>query len=112
LPTKKKFKVQLPAEKIMCFIFLVQERGFSCGFTETGTQDNSAHYLETLKKMEIQTASITPEKKGKFLLLHSNAKPHTCILTRRTTVVFGWTVLLHHCTVPALRHQSFTCLAR
>jgi hypothetical protein len=84
---------------------LVQERGFSCGLTETGTQDNSAHYLETLKKMEIQTASIMPENKGKFLLLHSNAKPHTCILTRRTTVVSA-TSLYSSGLAPSVFHLS------
>ncbi|GFR63115.1 transposase [Elysia marginata] len=32
---------------------------------------------------------------GNILLLHDNAPPHTCIRTRETIALFGWTTLPH-----------------
>jgi hypothetical protein len=66
-----------------------------------------AHYVEALKKMNTLIAKQTPEKKGKFFLQHDNARPHTSILTRKTTAEFAWTVLLHLLHSPDLAPSRF-----
>jgi hypothetical protein len=103
-PTEKKFKAQPYDGKTMCSVFWDKIGVILVDILERGHTINSTRCMETLK---IRIARGLPEKTGKFLLQHDNARPHTRILARGTIAEFGCTVLPHPPYSPNLAPSDF-----
>jgi hypothetical protein len=65
-PTKKKFKAEKSAGKVMCSIFWDRKRIIFVGFLELGHTINAVRYVETMKTLKSRIARIRSEKKKTF----------------------------------------------
>lgn len=106
-PTKKKFKTQPSAGKVMCTVFWDRKGVIHVEFLERGETVNSDRYIETLTKLRNRIYRVRNEKKETFVLQHDNARPHTSMKTTSTLAKFGWTVLPHPPYSPDLAPSDF-----
>ena len=109
-PTKKKFKTQPSAGKVMCTVFWDRKGVIHVEFLERGETVNSDRYIETLTKLRNRIYRVGNEKKETFVLQHDNARPHTSMKTTSTLAKFGWTVLPHPPYSPDLAPSDFHLL--
>ncbi|XP_049806021.1 histone-lysine N-methyltransferase SETMAR-like [Schistocerca nitens] len=79
--SKKKFKIQLPAGKVMCTVFWYRQGVVLLDVLKPGETVNSAHCKTTLTKLKAQISRVTAEKKTNCHLQHDNARPHTNFVT-------------------------------
>ena len=103
-PTKKKFKTQCSAGKVMFTIFWDSEGAILENFLEKGCTINSVRYTNMLAN-NLKPA-IRTKRRGllskKVLLLHDNARPHTAGWTVETINRLGFEVLEHPAYSPDL----------
>ena len=106
-PSKKKFKTQPSAGKVMCTIFWDSQGVILVDVLEPGATVNSERYKQTLTKLKSRISRVRPEKKTNFYLQHDNARPHTSFVTTQLIAAFGWTVLPHPPYSPDLAPSDF-----
>lgn len=94
-PSKKKFKTQPSAGKVMCTVFWDRKGVILLDFLEPGQTINYDHYVVTLTKLKAGISRVRPETKTAFLLQHNNAWPLTSLKTMGHFAKFGWIVLPH-----------------
>ena len=78
-PSKKKFKMQPSADKVMCTLFWDSKGVILLDFLEPRQTINCDHFTVMLTKLKTQTSRIRPEKKTFFLWQHINTRPHTSL---------------------------------
>ena len=107
-PSKKEFKMQPSADKVMCTIFWDRKGVILLNFLELTQIVNSDHYTMMLTKLNAQTSRIRLEKKITFLLQRDNTRPSLKIV--EYTASPGWTVLPHPLYSPDLVPCDFHIL--
>ena len=93
-PTKKKFRSQRSADKVMCTVIWDAQGIILLDFLKPGATVNFEHYIKPLIKLKARIARIKSEKTTLFLQ-HDNAKLHASQKTTECVTKFDWTVLLH-----------------
>ena len=106
-PSKKNFKTQPSAGKVMCTVFWDRKGVILLDFLKPGQTIDSDRYIATLTKLKAPISRVRPEKKTTFLLQHDNAKPHTSLKTAEHIVNLGWTVAPHPPYCPDLAPSDF-----
>ncbi|PNF15535.1 hypothetical protein B7P43_G16529, partial [Cryptotermes secundus] len=96
-PSKKNFKSQLSARKLMLTVYLDSQGRILEHFQERGTTINSARYSEMLTdrpKPAIRSKCPGLLSKG-VVLLHDSARPHTAAHTAETLRKLKFDVMAH-----------------
>lgn len=108
-PSRKKFKTQPSAGKVMLTVFWDSQGPIVCDYLEDQRTINSQYYsdmLENKVKPAIRTKRRGLLTKG-VILLQDNARPHTAQLTQEMLTKLGWEVLPHPPYSPDLAPSDF-----
>lgn len=108
-PTRKKFKTQPSAGKVMLTLFWDSQGPIFCDFLEDQRTINSQYYcnmLENKVKPAIRTKRRGLLTKG-VILLHDNARPHTAQITQQCIQKLGWEILPHPPYSPDLAPSDY-----
>jgi [histone H3]-lysine36 N-dimethyltransferase SETMAR len=108
-PSKKKFKTQPSAGKVMLTVFWDSQGPILEHYMEQGTTVNSARYSEML--IDELKPAIRSKRRGVLskgvLLLHDNARPHTAAHTVETIQKLKFEVLDHPPYSPDLAPSDY-----
>jgi len=108
-PTRKKFRTQSSADKVMLTVFWDFQGPIYCDFLEGQRTINSQYYSDILEN-KIRPA-IRTKRRGLLtegvILLHDNARPHTAQLTKEKLQKLRWEILPHPPYSPDLAPSDF-----